>query len=93
MGRLPEAHIAPAPVRALRELVRYRAKLARWRSSVKSSVHAVLAKRGVAVTMSDLFGVEGTALLDSPALEPAYASRVSLLRGLLAVLDIPALSA
>lgn len=87
MGRLPEAHIAPAPVRALREVVRYRAELSGWRSSIKSSVHAVLAKRGVAVTMSDLFGVEGTALLDSLALEPAYASRVSSLRGLLAVLD------
>jgi len=87
MGRLPEAHIAPAPVRASRAVVRYRAKLARWRSSIKSSVHAVLAKRGVAVTMSDLFGVEGTELLDSLTLEPAYASRVSSLRGLLAVLD------
>ena len=40
-GLAEEAHIAPAPVRALRELVRYRAKLARWRSSIKSSVHAV----------------------------------------------------
>ena len=65
MGRLPEAHIAPEPVRALRELVRHRAKLARWRSAVKNSVHAVLAKRGVTVPMSDLFGIEGTALLDA----------------------------
>jgi transposase len=65
MGRLPEAHIAPEPVRALRELVRHRAKLSRWRSSVKTSIHAVLAKRGVPVPMSDLFGVEGTALLDA----------------------------
>jgi transposase len=65
MGRLPEAHIAAEPVRALRELVRHRAKLSRWRSAVKTSIHAVLAKRGVPVPMSDLFGAEGTALLDA----------------------------
>jgi transposase len=94
MGRLPEAHIAPEPVRALRELVRHRAKLSRWRSAVKTSIHAVLAKRGVPVPMSDLFGVEGTALLNAlcessgrPGFEPEYAARVSSLRGLLAVLE------
>jgi transposase len=70
MGRLPEAHIAPEPVRALRELVRHRAKLSRWRSGVKTSIHAVLAKRGVAVPMSDLFGAEGTALLDALCATP-----------------------
>ncbi|MDT7664493.1 MAG: hypothetical protein QOD04_4049 [Pseudonocardiales bacterium] len=87
MGRLPEAHIAPAPTRALRELVRHRAKLARWRGSTKSSVHAVLAKRGVVVGMSDLFGVEGNQLLDGLRMEPAYAARVSSLRDLLAMLN------
>jgi transposase len=98
MGRLPEAHIAPEPVRALRELVRHRAKLSRWRASMKTSIHAVLAKRGVRVPMSDLFGVEGTALLDAlcavtspvsggPRLEPEYAARVRSLRGLLATLE------
>jgi transposase len=100
MGRLPEAHIAPAPVRALRELVRHRAKLTRWRATVKTSIHAVLAKRGVVVPMSDLFGVEGTALLDALCgrpdpngliiggrLEPEYAARVRSLRMLLGVLQ------
>jgi transposase len=86
MGRLPEAHIAPAPTRALRELVRHRVKLSRWRASAKTSVHAVLAKRGVVVPMSDLFGVEGTALLDQLRLEPAYAARVSSLRDLITML-------
>jgi transposase len=87
MGRLPEANIAAEPVRALRELVRYRAKLSRWRSSVKSSIHAVLAKRGVVVPMSDLFGAAGNELLDGLILEPAYAARVSSLRELLHMLD------
>jgi transposase len=87
MGRLPEANIAAEPVRALRELVRYRAKLSRWRSSVKSSIHAVLAKRGVVVPMSDLFGAAGNELLDGLTLEPAYGARVSSLRELLHMLD------
>jgi transposase len=87
MGRLPEANIAAEAVRALRELVRYRAKLSRWRSSAKSSIHAVLAKRGVVIPMSDLFGTAGNELLDGLVLEPAYAARVSSLRELLSMLD------
>ena len=56
MGRLPEAWLAPPAVRELRELVRYRAKLVALRSGLKAQVHAVLAKEGVRVPMSDLFG-------------------------------------
>src|SRR6201988_2721978 len=44
MGRLPEAWIAPAEVRELRELTRYRIKLVRLRSSGKDQGHAGLAK-------------------------------------------------
>jgi hypothetical protein len=57
MDRLPEAWLAPPQVRELRELVRYRAKLVALRSGLKAQVHAVLAKEGVRVPMSDLFGV------------------------------------
>jgi len=46
MDRLPEAWLAPAQVRELRELVRYRAKLVALRSGLKAQVHAVLAKEG-----------------------------------------------
>jgi hypothetical protein len=63
MGRLPEAWIAPPAVRELRELVRHRAKLVALRSHCKAEIHAVLAKCGVQVSMSDLFGVAGTNLL------------------------------
>ncbi len=59
LGRLAEAWIAPPELRELRELVRYRAKLVALRSGLKAQVHAVLAKEGVAVPMSDLFGVAG----------------------------------
>jgi transposase len=87
MGRLPEGWIAPPAVRELRELVRHRHKLVRLRSGLKAQVHAVLAKEGVAVTVSDLFGVAGTDLLDSLALAPAYAARVRSLRSLLCAFD------
>jgi transposase len=59
MGRLPEGWIAPPPVRELRELVRHRAKLVAWRSALKASVHVVLAKQGLHLEVTDLFGVGG----------------------------------
>ena len=64
MGRLPEAWIAPPATRELRELVRHRAKLVGLRSHCKAEIHAVLAKCGVQVSMTDLFGLAGTELLD-----------------------------
>jgi transposase len=64
MGRLPEAWIAPAEIRELRELTRYRIKLVRLRTSCKDQVHAILAKLGVPVTCSDIFGVGGSMWLD-----------------------------
>ncbi len=64
MGRLPEAWIAPPATRELRELVRHRAKLVGMRSQCKAEVHAVLAKCGIQVPMTDLFGLAGTELLD-----------------------------
>src|SRR3954449_10889896 len=63
MGRLPEAYVAPPAVRELRELVRHRAKLVAVRSGLKAGVHAVLAKQGVRLAASDLFGVGGRQLL------------------------------
>ena len=64
MGRLAEAWIASPEVRELRELTRYRIKLVRLRSSGKDQVHAVLAKLGIPVSCSDLFGTWGAAWLD-----------------------------
>ena len=87
MGRLPEAWIAPPATRELRELVRHRAKLVSMRSRCKAQVHAVLAKCGVAVPMSDLFGVAGTDLLDRLDLPAAYAARIASLRRIMDLLD------
>lgn len=83
MGRLPEAWIAPPATRELRELVRHRAKLVGLRSHCKAEVHAVLAKAGIAVPMSDLFGLDGDRLLDRAPITGPYAARVQSLRRLL----------
>jgi transposase len=64
----------------MRELVRHRAKLVALRSHCKAEVHAVLAKCGVAVVMADLFGVEGSQLLDRLDLPAPYAAQVASLR-------------
>ena len=87
MGQLPEAWIAPPELRELRELVRYRAKLVALRSGLKAQVHAVLAKEGVHVPMTDLFGVAGNRLLDSLQLASAFDARVRSLRDLIEVYD------
>jgi transposase len=76
LGRLAEAWIATPPLRELREHIRYRAKLVHFRTSFKSQIHAVLAKEGVAVPMTDLFGVGGQRLLDEVHLGDAYRVRV-----------------
>ena len=83
MGRLPEAWIAPPATRELRELVRHRAKLVGLRSGCKAEVHAVLAKCGVRVPMTDLFGLEGTELLDRLRLPAPYEARVQSLQRLI----------
>jgi len=87
MGRLPEAWIAPEPVRALREITRYRHKLAGQRTSCKDQVHAVLAKSGIPVTRSDIFGRGGGIWLDGLPLPQPYAGKIASLRALIGVLD------
>jgi transposase len=80
---LPESWIAPPEVRELRELIRYRARLAALRTSAKAQIHAVMAKVGILPTLSDMFSPAGQVLLDAMPFEGAYAIRVESLRGLL----------
>jgi transposase len=82
MGRLPEAWIAPPEIRELRELTRYRIKLVHIRTSCKDQVHAVLAKLGVPVTCTDIFGVWGSTWLDELRLPQPYAGKLASLRKL-----------
>ena len=87
MGRLPEAWIAPPQVRELRELVRHRHKLVHMASSVKAQVHAVLAKNGIAVVVSDLFGVAGSKQLRTARLTEVYRTRIDSQLRVLEVLE------
>jgi transposase len=52
------------------------------RTSCKDQVHAVLAKLGVPVTCSDIFGTAGWAWLDGLGLPQPYAGKVASLRQL-----------
>ena len=83
MGRLPEAWVAPPAARALREVVRHRCKMVSLRSGLKAQVHAVLAKQGVRVAVSDLFGAAGRAQLNQMQLDPPFAARVLSLQRLI----------
>jgi transposase len=80
MGRLPEAWIAPPEIRELREITRYRHKLVKMRTSVKDQVHGVLAKPGVPVTHSGIFGAGGSAWPDGLDLPQPYEGKVASLR-------------
>jgi transposase len=82
-GDLPEAFIAPAEQRELRELVRYRAKLTSLRTSAKAQIHAVMAKEGILPTLDDMFGAGGRALIAQMPFEGAYRLRVDSLLKLL----------
>jgi transposase len=87
MGRLPESWIAPPEVRAQRELVRHRHKLVQASTSIKAQVHAVLAKCGIQVAVSDLFGVAGSRQLRQLALPEPFRARVDSQLRLLEALD------
>jgi transposase len=83
-----KAWIAPPATRELRELVRHRAKLVALRSGCKCEVHAVLAKCGVQVLMSDLFAPTGIGLLERLDAPAPYLARVGSLRRLIDDLDV-----
>ena len=81
---IPQAYLAPPPVRELCELLRYRIGLVRVQTIVKNRVHALLALRGLRSPLSDLFGRAGRRWLDEVEL-PTVAHQC--LKGHLAVLD------
>jgi len=82
LGKLPEAWIAPPPLRELRELVRYRHKLVCLRTGLKAQVKSVLAKHGLHPPVNDLWGPGGTAYLNGLTLDDGYHIRVDSLRDL-----------
>src|SRR5258705_9540807 len=57
------------------------------RSQCKAEAHAVLAKGGVWVPMTDLFGVEGALVLDAVTMPAPYMARIASLRRFIEAFD------
>ena len=87
MGMLPEAWIAPPPVREQRELVRYRRKLSQLRAGLKAQVHAVIGKEGLIPPMNHLWGPGGKDWLDNTQMAAAFEDRLRSLRRLIKTYD------
>ncbi|MGN6795789.1 MAG: helix-hairpin-helix domain-containing protein [Streptosporangiaceae bacterium] len=60
--------------------------MVRIRTSFKDQVHAILAKLGIPVTCTDIFGVWGSTWLDGLVLPQPYAGKMASLRKVCAVL-------
>ena len=87
MGRLPESWVAPPEVRELREMVRYRAKLARLRSGLKAQVHQTLGKEGVIPELDSIWRAGGQHWLNELRLGDVYIDRIESLRDLIDLYD------
>ena len=87
LGRLVESYIAPPELREQRELVRASPQARLLQELLQGADPRGLAKEGVAVPMTDLFGVTGTALLDTVDLGSGFAIRVESLRDLIELID------
>lgn len=85
MSRLPEAWIAPPEIRELRELVRYRRKLAQLQAGLKAQVHQTLGKEGAIPETKSIWWSGGQRWLDELDMADAYTNRVESLRDLLAL--------
>jgi len=62
-GTLPTVWIPPAELRDKRDLARTRMALVAQRTKLKNRLHATLAKYGLSVEVSDLFGKKGLELM------------------------------
>ncbi len=85
---LPEAWIAPRPVKELRMVLRHRAALARQRTLVKTRVHAVLADRGIDAPVA-LWAGPGRKWLANVDLPDVERQVVEDLCGLLDAIELP----
>ena len=73
---IPRAYLAPPEVRELRDLLRLRASLVRTRTALKNKIHALVAKRGLRVPVTDLFGKAGRRWLAEQPLTPLHQQAV-----------------
>jgi transposase len=84
---LPEAYVAPRELRDLRELLRHRIAITQLRTALKNRVHALLARHGVPVRRSDLFGRGGRAFLAGLPLREPQRRRIESLLVLIDAID------
>jgi transposase len=87
LGSLPEAWIAPPPLRELRELVRHRQQLVKTCSAVKAGIRGLLAKLGIRLAVSDLESDTGSLLLDQLCVPGSFGTRLDAQRRLLLMLE------
>jgi len=78
---LPVSYAPPPPVRNWREMVRTRQGLVGMRSACRHRIHSILAKEGLIVPMSDLFGKKGRRWLAAQSLSAPHRQLVDLLSG------------
>jgi transposase len=69
---LPTSYIAPREIRDTREILRYRASLVSLRTSIKNKVHAILAKNGMTMPYTNVFGKKAIGYLQRLKLRPCY---------------------
>ena len=85
---LPEAWIAPRPVKELRMVLRHRARSVRQRTLLKTRVHAVLADRGIGAPAA-LWASPGRKWLATVDLPDVERQVVEDLCGLLDAIELP----
>jgi len=78
---LPVSYAPPPPVRNWREMLRTRQGLVGMRSACRHRIHSILAKEGLIVPMSDLFGKKGRRWLAVQSLSAPHRQLVDLLSG------------
>jgi transposase len=88
------AWIAPPPVRAQRQLLRFRAHTVQWATRAKNSIHGILNRNGLRTPLRSPFGPQGRAFLAEAQLGDTdrwevdgQLARLDLLAGQLAELD------
>lgn len=82
---IPRCYVPAKDVRELRQLVRHRAGLVRWRTQVKNKIHLVVARHGIVPPFKDLFGKAGLQFLKALCLPPADQHRF---QDYLAILEV-----
>ncbi len=76
---LPVSYAPPPPVRSWREFLRTRQGLVQMRSACRNRIHDLLAKEGLLVPVSNLFGKKGRRWVAAQALSSSHRQLVEVL--------------